>query len=178
MRELEKISIMHKRGKFGMPEKDFLELIMCPYDATGHKDKRQLRRFLRERRDIEKMLPDTRANVKLAVDKPLNSVEGEIKRLGNKIKQHLSEKAQKVDEEQEKRDMLLYSNLAQNWLDYKRKEREGHSDEESLVGPNRRRTVNFGGEDVESEKQSEDELPEEGPRMQRVALPIELVDSP
>ena len=164
MRELEKISLMHKRGKFGMPEKDFLELVMCPYDVNGRKDKKPLRRYLRERGELEKSLPNTRAKLKLAVDRAkFSQVTGIEKEEDTKIKQHMSNKAKKEDDERlkkekERRELIMYSSLAGSVLDNRWRQADAASEEEeSLVGPNRRRTVNFGTPIIESNHNSENE---------------------
>ena len=53
MRALEKVALKHRRGDFGMPEKDFLELVFCPYRGQGQKDKSDLREYLNFRQQIE-----------------------------------------------------------------------------------------------------------------------------
>lgn len=53
MRALEKVALKHRRGDFGMPEKDFLELVFCPYQGQGKKDRSELKDFLNFRRSIE-----------------------------------------------------------------------------------------------------------------------------
>src|SRR5207248_756090 len=115
MRELEKISSTHKRGKFDMPEKDFLELVLCPYEGNGIMDKKPLKKYLREREELEKTLPEHKVSLKLAVDRAkYTQVTGIEEEEDRKIKAHVSNKARKEDEEkmrkeQERHDIQNYS---------------------------------------------------------------------
>jgi hypothetical protein len=70
MRELEKISYRHKRGKFNMPEKDFLELVFCPYYGNGVMDREPLKKYLRERE--MKAENESKLNLPLVAEKKTN----------------------------------------------------------------------------------------------------------
>lgn len=202
MRELEKISALHKRGKFDIPEKDFLELVLCPYEGNGIMDKKPLKKFLREREELDKVLPQQKVNLKLAVDRAkytqVTGIEDEADR---KIKAHVNNKLRKEDEEkmrkeQERKDILKYSSLANSLLNEigKRKYGSNLADDESLMGPNRRKTTQFAHEaemlqsiSLHEDEQEEDEYGDDedgeaeedrGPRFQRdqsrrIQLPID-----
>lgn len=187
MRELEKIAATHKRGKFDMPEKDFLSLVLCPYEGNGMMDKRPLKRFLKDREEQERTLPENKANLKLAVDRAKYTlVTGIEEEADRKIKAHVSNKARKEDEEkmrreQERQDIQNYSSLADSVIAemYKRRIAGNQSEEDSLIGLNRRKTAQFDQhlEYVNSESLEEDDEihEEEGPRQQRnYRRPMEL----
>lgn len=192
MRELEKISSMHKRGKFDMPEKDFLELVMCPYEGNGIMDKKPLKKFLREREELEKTLSENKVNLKLAVDRAkYTQVTGIEEEADRKIKAHVSKKAQKEDEEKKKKEkerheLEVYRNLADSVLVEMQKRRNNSSyvEDESLIGPNRRKTTHFAEHvdyvhtdslDDEEDEEEEGQPVHEGPRYQRAhPAPIEL----
>lgn len=191
MRELEKIAAAHKRGKFDMPEKDFLALVFCPYEGNGVMDKRPLKRYLREREEMESTMPEYKANLKLAVDRAkYTQVTGIEEEADRKIKAHVSNKARKEDEEkmrreQERQDIQNYSSLAESIIAEMQKRRMAgnYGDDDSLVGLNRRKTTQFGqqmefahSDSVFNDGDEEQQEPE-GPRYPRnhgraVELPI------
>lgn len=142
-----------------------------------------MRKFIRERRELEKDLPNEKLKLRLTVDRAkFSQVTGIEEEEDTKIKQHISNKARKEDEEklkreQERHDLMMYSNLANSLLEEKRLVKESRTEEESLVGPNRRRTTRFADqsqESLEMDGEEEVEHEEEGPRVHRIPLRLNL----
>ena len=191
MRELEKISGTHKRGKFDIPEKDFLELVLCPYEGNGIMDKKPLKKYIREREEIERTLPGSKSHLKLAIDRTkYTQVAGITEEKDMAVKAHMSKKAQqeekaKTKKEKQRVKLENHSHLADSILaEWQRRKYQGsYAEEDSLVGPNRRRTTHFANQieyvHSDSEEEQDERQPDEGPRYQRqyarpIALPINI----
>jgi hypothetical protein len=108
MRALEQVALKHRRGDFGMPEKDFLELVFCPYRGHSKTEKSNLREFLKFRSSIELPLD--------SLQLPMVTVSGMKKNSQNRqLGINLSKPHDSRDEEY---DQHLESSTGERIMDY------------------------------------------------------------
>ena len=130
LRRLERVAKKNQRGKLGMSENDFLELIMCPYYGRGVRDRTYLNKYLKEKEELESiMLPKNERkdlNIKVSIDRlrfmKKNNIEKKSdRRLENKLrKKKIKDETEKKNREDELRLLEENNGLAESVINHMR----------------------------------------------------------
>lgn len=170
MRELEKIAYKHKYPKMNPMEKNFLELVLCPYKGGGKMEKEPLNSFMRERR--AHFETEDKLVLPLVMDRAKMSKDVELPEEAFRTRDQLATlKSKKEDEErmkreQEREEFEQYSSLAFSVLKNKRSQQFNKSQEDDIswLGSGRKKAyfVDMPNEDESMNNESRLRLPIHG----------------